>query len=291
MTFVRRWRFLLAAVVTALGLAVAVAGPAGPGIARAAGTGSLPRFNVWLPPGDRAQEPLPVLLILHGMGGTGPHVADGFVQAATDRGWLVVAPTFSYGNWQDPSQVAREDPALAFQLVQLLDALPGQTGYRTRPRAMIFGFSRGAQLAQRFAFFYPERVRGVFALAAGTYTVPWLSDGSSRLNLPYGLGDAEARLGRRLDWNGMMAERFVIAVGGNDIRTADVPRQWDRLLGTNRVERARTFYRILSQGGFQAQLQVYPGVDHALSPAMRAGALSFCDGLVQEENAWSGTTW
>ena len=134
-------------------------------------------------------------MILHGMGGTGPQIADGFIQAATDRGWLVVAPTFAYGDWQDPQQVAREDPTLAFQIVQVLDALPGQTGYRTRSRAMFFGFSRGAQLAHRFAFFYPERVRGVFALAAGTYTIPWLSDGKSRLNLPYGLGDADIERG------------------------------------------------------------------------------------------------
>ena len=48
-----------------------------------------------------------------------------------------------------------------------------RTGLTLKPRVDVYGFSRGAQLAHRFAIFFPERVDHVVVFSAGTYTLPF----------------------------------------------------------------------------------------------------------------------
>ena len=56
-------------------------------------------------------DPAPVLVALHGMGGTGPGACDGVRSWADREGWVLVGPTFAYGDWTNPEQVAREGPS------------------------------------------------------------------------------------------------------------------------------------------------------------------------------------
>ena len=178
-------------------------------------------------------------------------------------------------------------------VAEIVDALPGQTGLETRPKAMLFGFSRGCQLAQRTAFFYPERVSGLVCLAGGTYTLPSLVgwDGRTELDFPFGLANVDQILGRPLDWAEMRQVRFLIGVGANDNREADVPRRWDAHLGKNRVERTQTFHRALLQAGISSQLAIFPNADHTLTPRMREVAVAFFQQLVDEEDAWAKTAY
>ena len=249
------------------------------------------QVSLWRPPPSRLKEPVPVVVALHGVGATGEMVARDLVEEAGRRGWLLVAPTFRYGDWRDPQQVRRDDLALTRAVADIVDALPGQTGLATRPKAMLFGFSRGSQLAHRTAFFYPERVRGAVCLSGGTYTLPSLAspDGRDSLDFPFGLGNAYWLLGRPLDWAEIEQVKFLVGVGANDNREADVPRRWDALLGKNRVERAQAFHRALTARGISSQLTIFPNADHALSPPMRDAALAFFQTLVDEEDAWGRT--
>jgi poly(3-hydroxybutyrate) depolymerase len=55
-----------------------------------------------------ASQPLRVLVALHGIGGDGAAFAGDLTTAADQNGWILVAPTIAYGDWMDPTQVARE---------------------------------------------------------------------------------------------------------------------------------------------------------------------------------------
>lgn len=63
-------------------------------------------FAIYIP--SHPAAPAPVFLALHGMGGNGSDVRAAFEQQAEVRGWIVVAPTFSYGNWWDPARLTSE---------------------------------------------------------------------------------------------------------------------------------------------------------------------------------------
>ena len=47
-----------------------------------------------------------------------------------------------------------------------------RSDYPVEPQVLVFGHSRGAQLALRFTEIHPELVAGVAAISAGTYTLP-----------------------------------------------------------------------------------------------------------------------
>src|SRR3989440_3046161 len=134
---------------------------------------SIPDVFVHVPRGVTPETPLQVLVALHGMGGNGPLFAAGLLRDAERNHWLVVAPTIEYGDWTDPAQVAREDPRLIRWLAGYLEHLDLYAGVPVKPRVLLLGHSRGAQLAHRFAFFEPQRVLAVAVLAAGTYTLPF----------------------------------------------------------------------------------------------------------------------
>jgi pimeloyl-ACP methyl ester carboxylesterase len=196
-----------------------------------------------------------------------------FVNEAERLGWIVVAPTFNYRNWTDPEQVRLDEAELIPAIRGIIESLPAQVGAPVESRALLFGFSRGAQLGHRFAFFYPESVRGVVTVGAGTYTLPRsqvpTTAGNQTLTFPYGISDLARYTGRPFDAGALQRIPFLIAVGATDNRRADVPRQWDAIEGTTRVERAQTFARTLSDLGIRAELRVVEQMDHEVSAIIR----------------------
>jgi pimeloyl-ACP methyl ester carboxylesterase len=237
---------------------------------------------VHAPPDLHARaEPVQVVVALHGMGGEGRGFCQSFLAAADRNGWVVVAPTFAYRNWKDPATVAEDDVALTRQLVQYLDRLPDRIGHRTNGAAVLVGFSRGAQLAHRFAFLYPERTRAVAAMSAGTYTLPTGRrsgvETSDRLVFPFGTADLAARAGRTVEIDRLASVRFWVAVGADDNRAEDVPRQWDALLGKTRLQRAESFAGALESQGAPTELVVYKGLGHTMSAEMVRGATGFVE--------------
>lgn len=117
-------------------------------------------------------QPLRVLVALHGIGGDGESFARDLTAAADQNGWVLVAPTIAYGDWMDPVQVAHEDAALINWLSDYLSQVPNQTDRPIDSGILLLGFSRGAQLAHRFAETYPERTVAVAVVSAGSYTLP-----------------------------------------------------------------------------------------------------------------------
>lgn len=125
------------------------------------------------------------------MGGGGAAFSRELLACAAANDWIVVAPTFAYRDYRDPALVRGDDTIFLPRLAAILDGLPARTGLALRPRVLLYGFSRGAQTAHRFATIYPERVLGVAALSAADYTLPTaVAPGDGRpLPFPYGVAD------------------------------------------------------------------------------------------------------
>jgi predicted esterase len=217
------------------------------------------------------------------MEGTGPGFAAPLQTRADAEGWVLVAPTFAYGDWQDPGQVAREGVQFIPRLHTFLEELPARTGLDLAPRIAFYGASRGGQLAHRFALVYPEQVQGVAAVAPGSYTLPLatteVEGRSERLPYPFGLADLGERFGRRFDLAALRQVPFWVGIGDLDRDPADVPRRWDPYLGDNRLARAERFAQRLRSLGVSAEVSYFPGVGHALTDEMHARALTFLAAL------------
>ena len=233
------------------------------------------------PPAAPRGQPLQVLVALHGMGGNGEQFAQNILAQADRNNWLVVAPTIAYGDWTDPAQVAREDPALIAWLADYLDHLQDALGVAVKSRVLLLGHSRGAQLAHRFALFQPQRVLAVAALAAGTYTLPFdhTADGAL-LRFPFGIGNLSALAGHAFSRATLIVDtQFWLGVGTEDDNPGDLPRQWDIYLGTTRVARAQSFQAALRTLGARSVLVAFAGEKHVFTPAMAMRACAFLRGL------------
>jgi pimeloyl-ACP methyl ester carboxylesterase len=215
------------------------------------------------------------------MGGEGKVFASSLLKEAERNHWLLVSPTMAYQDWRDPNVVAREDVENSLRLAATLDALAAQTGVSIKPKALLYGFSRGAQFAHRFALFFPERVGRVAALSAGTYTLPEqkidaAGDGRpAPAKLPYGVSDMEKALGHPIDRAQLKQVQFLVVVGEKDNVANDVPRAWDPFLGATRVERARTFSQSMEKAGVRCALKIVPDVGHEINPTMQSLAINF----------------
>ncbi|MDQ6674947.1 MAG: hypothetical protein M3069_30130 [Chloroflexota bacterium] len=271
---------LVVLVLLAPGASRALAAP-GPSLTalRAVGAAEVQSVYVRAPENAPDGQPLQVLIALHGMGGNGTDFGAALAAQADAHGWLLVAPTIRYGDWKDPAQIVREDPALVAWLSDYVNHLEERTGYAAAPRVLIFGHSRGAQLALHFTEIHPEQTVAVAAASAGTYTLPLSRDSrtGAALQFPFGVADlATADGGQPFDAVGFNSVPVWIGIGSADSVEADVPAAWDAFIGKNRLNRARAFALALQDFGANVSLQVFPKTDHALTDAMRAAG---CDAL------------
>jgi pimeloyl-ACP methyl ester carboxylesterase len=242
---------------------------------------SIPSVYTYLPKDVPPGTPVQVLVALHGMGSNGEQFASSLLRDAERNHWLIVAPTIDYGDWTDPAQVGSEDPRLIRWLAGYLDHLNEYVRQPVKPRVLLLGYSRGAQLAHRFAFFEPQRVLAVAAVAAGTYTLP-VERGpqGSLMRFPFGLADMSTIAGHAFSRTLLIEDTdFWLGVGTEDNAAADLPRAWDQYLGTTRVQRASMFQAALHNLGVRSVLVAFRGEKHALSADMAASACSFLRAL------------
>jgi pimeloyl-ACP methyl ester carboxylesterase len=261
------------------------AGPSPAGTSALSGT-AIRSVYVRAAKGANPSSPQQVLIALHGMGGNGESFGRDLVEQADHYGWLLVAPTIAYGDWKDPTQIAREDPKLISALVDYIDQLPQVTGFPIRRRVLVLGHSRGAQLAHRFAEFRPDKVLAVAAIAAGSYTLPLAAEGQGKgLTFPFGIKDLDKYGGRAFDPTRFEGVQFWLGVGGEDNNPTDVPRQWDAYEGTTRLQRAQAFEKAARQLGATAVLRVFGGTKHELTSEMRSAACTFLGGAMLPRGA------
>jgi predicted esterase len=237
-------------------------------------TAPLPEYFIHAP-----RQPGPLLVALHGFGESGHDVARWLLPLIEHRGWLLVAPTFAYRDLVDPVDTQVDDVTFAHDLRRVIASVSQLQSPRDG-RALIFGFSRGASLAQRFAVFFPSLVTAVAAFAGGAYTLPQpsvaLEGGASLpLSLPLGTGDYERWFGEPMDAKGLKGVPFWLGVGENDDDPLTLPSQYDAMLGSTRVERAKSCARALRAFGAEAELVTFPNTGHELTPAVVEAAVHF----------------
>ena len=220
-------------------------------------------------------RPMQVLLAVHGMGGNGQDFSKELLEPADRNGWLIVAPTIDYGDWTNPSVVAREEPLLIQAISAYLDGLPQLVGAPIRHTVLILGHSRGAQLAHRYTEFHPDRVLAVAALSAGTYTLPETIGPDGNLTFPFGVQDLDQYTGRDFDVARFDSVAIWVGVGAQDTNPNDLPRQWDRIEGSTRVQRAQAFEAAAQQLGADAVLRIFSNARHELTGEMRLAACDF----------------
>jgi pimeloyl-ACP methyl ester carboxylesterase len=111
---------------------------------------------VYRPPGS-GDEPLPVLIFLHGWGGPFQGYQWVFRRFAEERGYAVVAPSFGMGWWRQRQALPALERSLAW-----IDEQPDLDG----DRLILAGLSNGGPGVQRAALAYPDRWDGVVFLNA-----------------------------------------------------------------------------------------------------------------------------
>lgn len=243
-----------------------------------------PNLFIYVPSNASQNQPLQVLVTMHGMGDNGQNFCQSMLAVAERNGWIIVAPTFKYHDYRNPDSVLQDDLAFLPRLATTLDTLPARTGLATRSKVLLFGFSRGGQAVHRFATLFPERVAGVAAVSSGSYTLPldsMLVKGHPQtLSMPYGVANLGALTGQDFDFTTFKQIPFRISVGGADVNPNDTPRTWDPYLGTTRVGRATVYTQTLQNLGVNATLAVYPGVGHQVTPQMVEENAAFLKGIL-----------
>jgi pimeloyl-ACP methyl ester carboxylesterase len=114
------------------------------------------QLYVYRPP-TAGEEPLPVLLFLHGWGG--PFLGYQWVleRFAAQTGYAVVSPAFGMGWWRQQGAMPTVERALDW-----VDAQPGLDG----EHIILAGLSNGGPGVSRAALAFPERWEGVVFLSA-----------------------------------------------------------------------------------------------------------------------------
>jgi polyhydroxybutyrate depolymerase len=156
------------------------------------------------------QEPMPLLLVFHGGGGTASNIAEhtGLSPAATPRGYAVVYPDGVGGHWSDGRATRAGADDVGFVRV-LLDSLRRELPLDSR-RIFATGISNGAGMAFRLACDLPGVFAAIAPVAGGLPTelenrcaaAPPISlvmfQGTLDRLMPYDGGDLSQRRGRVL---------------------------------------------------------------------------------------------
>ena len=94
------------------------------------------------------------MLALHGMFNNGGSFGLGLVPFAKKHNLVLIAPTFDYNvNYKNPEVVANEDISLSNQLNLMVGQLSQVAHFDPNAKLLVFGFSRGAQLAHHYSMF------------------------------------------------------------------------------------------------------------------------------------------
>ena len=230
------------------------------------------QFFLFRPVTERVRAPL--VVSVHGISRNAAAHVYRFMAEAERYGLVIAAPLFTkegsgqYQQLEDPKTGFRSDHAL----LDIADAAARLSG-ASADKLLLFGFSGGAQFAQRFVLAHPKRVQSAVMAAAGWYTFPLANK-----RYPYGLDTEAAKLDLKLDVTGAAGVRQHVLVGEYDTERDASLRQTkdiDALQGLNRVERGQRWVEAMAAMNPQAapSFTIMPGVGHSFSTCVEVGGL------------------
>lgn len=218
-----------------------------------------------------ACHPRRVLLAVHGTERDFIACRDAFIELADETGCVVIAPLF-------PADIGGPDLdgyKYAFHrglrydllLIALLEQVRETAGL-LQAGVVIWGFSGGAQLAQRFALLHPGQVTALALAAPGRVT--WLDQGTDWWA---GIRNTTALFGRQVDVAAFTAMPVQVAVGDAD-RDPLPTLAFEPGTSTTRPERLARFVAHLRAFSMETELVIAPGVAHTM-PALARTATPF----------------
>jgi hypothetical protein len=214
----------------------------------------------YVPPGVARDEPLTVLLVLHGDDQTGPDAAGPLLEEAARQRWAVVAPTIAYGDWSDPDQVT-DDTLTSLPLLRSLVSQERWDNQPVSPRILILGEGRGAHTALAFSLFYPDDTAAVATVGPAPCIVPATARTETRdapaLPFPYGISDIEQYVGDGLDEDDMADTGLWLGVVADESVDAGAC-PWGALAGRGPDDRARTFADLVRRVGAHVDVRTVP---------------------------------
>lgn len=158
----------MVAAVAVAALAAPVAALAGPSTAGSLVSDGLVRtYRVHVPPALPAGSRPPLVLVLHGHGGTGAQAerAYGFDALADREGFVVAYPDGVDRGWNDADLDRHADVDDVAFLRRLVDELSARHAIDP-DRVYVAGMSNGGFMAERLACDLPDRIAAIGAVAA-----------------------------------------------------------------------------------------------------------------------------
>lgn len=228
----------------------------------------------------------PLIVAVHGSSRNAKDLRDGFAAFAERLGCFVLAPLFPMDlDVSVPDEEYKQLVGDRLRYDHILWAMVEElsAAVRTRfSRILLFGFSGGAQFAQRLLYVDPARLSAV-ALGAPSYvTLP-----TDQWHWWSGLGDFEAVFGRPVDWPALRDVPVQIQCGTEDVLDCDIYSAEEMGIdaetyasyGRDRLDRARLLHDHYARAGMTSRIELIPAAAHAWSPHVEA-AKPFFEGVL-----------
>lgn len=218
----------------------------------------------------------PLIVAVHGSSRNAKELRDELAPFAEEHGCFVLAPLF-------PLDLDRAAPDEEYKrltgetlrydraLWSMIDELAAAVGVRF-DRVYLFGFSGGAQFAQRLPFVDADRLSGV-VMGAPTYvTLP-----DPHWRWPTGLADFADRFGQKPAIEAMRALPHAIVCGTADDAPVAIysraelgldPEAFETY-GANRLARMDALERAYRKAGIPLESHLLEGAGHAALPILR----------------------
>lgn len=210
-----------------------------------------------------------LLVVVHGSPRTFMDFRSLFAEFAERHNVIVVSPLFPVGvagdgNADGYKYVEERGVRYDRLLLQIVDEVCERYGLAAQ-RFGIYGFSGGAQFANRFLLLRPKHLWATSIVAPGSVTL--IDDARDWW---VGTRDIERRFDRPLDCGALRAVAVQLLVGGADTDTQEIThrengRYWmpeANSAGRTRPDRLAALHLSLRAVGVEPEFQVLPGVGH-----------------------------
>ncbi len=129
-------------------------------------------YQLYLPSSYQVGKLLPLLVVLHGRGGTAERMADltGFNSRAEEHGFIVAYPQAQDKQWNYLHGISgyHPEPDDSSFILKIIDTI-GLDHNIDPDRIYITGISNGGFMAQRLACYAPQKFAAIASVAAGGY--------------------------------------------------------------------------------------------------------------------------
>jgi len=233
------------------------------------------RFSLFLPAQHGPHSR--VLAAIHGISRNVDELLSAFIPYAQRHGVILLAPLFAGRECAAYQRLGGPGQRSDHMLNEMLDQVQAEHAMDCR-RFSLFGYSGGAQFAQRYTFAYPQRVCAVALGAPGWFTMP-----DKRATFPRGIAPSRKMPGLQLDPDAFLDVPACVFVGARDTRIDKQLNCSPRIVqaqGRHRLQRAGRWVRAMQDAARMLNKptlytrQVLPGAGHSFAECVEKGHLA-----------------